>query len=325
MSEKLRVLWTHNFNPEIKNKGNFIYPLIPFLEEENIQLELLYLGQLFSPIQIVKALIKLNKVKRNYDVIHGQYGSICAVVSMLGGKGVPKVISIRGSDWNIHRQSFNKAFIHSVLAHFFTLISLPFFNKIIIVSNRMKNTLPMKQRSKTSVMPTPINLDAWKINNSSQIGGKERNILFVAQNVNSSIKGRVLLDEVKELLNKEPIKYNINIAQNILFKDMPRFVRKHDIILCLSQNEGWPNSVKEALACNIPFVATDVSDLKDIADEEGSCFICESNPKDVVRKIKQSFSVPRENLNLRKHVELMDVKVSAKRMKKLYLNLIETK
>ena len=265
------------------------------------------------------------QVKHNYDVIHGQYGSMCAVVSMLGGIGIPKVLSVRGSDWNIHQQNFDKAFLHSILAHFFTFISLPFFNGIIMVSNRMKKTLPKKHRNKTIVMPTAINLDNWKDNDWSQPRTKERNILFVAQNIKSSVKGGHLLDEVKQMLDKEPVKYNINIAQNILFKDMPAFVGKHDMILCLSQNEGWPNSVKEALACNIPFVATDVSDLEEIANVEETCFICNPDPLDVVAKIKLSFLASRENLNLRKHVELMDVKVSARRMKKLYLNLIESK
>ena len=95
-----------------------------------------------------------------------------------------------------------------------------------------------------------------------------------------------------------------------------------NIILLTSKREGWPNSIKEALACNIPFVSTDVSDLSFIAKKEESCKIAEPNINDITEKIIDSLNSKRD-INLRKHVEHMDVISTCKKIHNLYKLTIE--
>ena len=43
---------------------------------------------------------------------------------------------------------------------------------------------------------------------------------------------------------------------------MPIYLNAADVFLLTSKWEGSPNIVKEAMACNIPIVATEVGDIK---------------------------------------------------------------
>lgn len=316
----MKVLWPHNFDPSQKNKGNFIYPIIPYIEELDVEVELLYLGNLWSPTGVLRAFKTLKAKAKDFDVVHAQYGSMCALVSALACGKTPLVLSLRGSDWNRYSEKINKPFFHSRLAHLFSRISLPKASAILPVSNRMIATLPSKYRGIATRFPSAINLDHWQVKEPSELDGTK--ILFVAQKTNSPNKQKALVEQVLLGVRKHIPEVTLHIAQSIPFEDMPQFVRQHDLLLCLSINEGWPNSVKEALACNIPFVATDVSDLKDIAKSEDSCRVCERDVDQIVDAVVAVLEKDLSSLNLRRHVEEMDVRASANKLKEVYTRIL---
>jgi glycosyltransferase involved in cell wall biosynthesis len=104
---------------------------------------------------------------------------------------------------------------------------------------------------------------------------------------------------------------------------MPALVASCDAVACTSKGEGWPNSVKEALASGLPFVSTDVSDLRMIADIEPSCRIAAADPiafADALCAVLTQTSLP----PLRHHVEPMDLAASSRRLLSLYERLVKS-
>lgn len=316
----MKVLWPHNFDPAKKNKGNFMYPIIPYMEEVGIEVELLYLGNLGGPKGVMKAYRSLKAKASAYDVVHAQYGSMCALISAFACGKTPLVLSLRGSDWNRYSEKINKPFFHSRLAHLFSRISLRKASAILPVSNRMIATLPYKYRGIATRFPSAINLEHWPVKEPGELSGTK--ILFVAQKTNSPNKQKALVEQVLDGVKQHIPEITLHVAQSIPFEEMPQFVRRHDVLLCLSINEGWPNSVKEALACNIPFVATDVSDLQDIAEVEDSCMVCERDVSQIVQAVVTVLNKDLSSLNLRRHVEEMDVRASANKLKEVYTRIL---
>jgi glycosyltransferase involved in cell wall biosynthesis len=72
---------------------------------------------------------------------------------------------------------------------------------------------------------------------------------------------------------------------NVIFEQphsrINQYMRAADVLLITSLHEGSPNVVKEAMACGLPIVATDVGDIKhNIGDLEG-CYTSGNSPQEV--------------------------------------------
>lgn len=60
---------------------------------------------------------------------------------------------------------------------------------------------------------------------------------------------------------KVPVR--LEVVTGVPQAEFPTYVNAADCLLLTSRREGSPNSVKEAMACNVPVVATDVGDVRE--------------------------------------------------------------
>ncbi len=116
----------------------------------------------------------------------------------------------------------------------------------------------------------------------------------------------------------------LKVASGIAHSQMPYFVSACDVVLCTSTHEGWPNSVKEGLACGLPFVSTDVSDLRQVAERHESCRIVSEDPDDIAEGILHAVRSSREQA-LRAEATSMSVEASSRRMLELYQSLLQAR
>ena len=323
----MKVLWTHNWKPP--KYPPLIVNTIEILKDLNLDIRLEYLGNLKSPINVLKKIKYLNKISKDYDLVHAQYGSMCGYISSKI-KNTPKIISLHGNDLSTVNQLFTYEYLHTRLSRFLTINSLDKFETIISVSERMKKDILQNNfKSRVIVIPYPINLNNFKIRNKlecrSLLGLNKSDYLinFNISNLNDSVKRLQLAkDTIKNIKKKIP-NVKLHIVSGVDYKDVPLNVSACDLTLLTSENEGWPNSIKESLACNIPFVSTDVSDLSEIADQEDICRISKADIRDLSKNIIYALKY-REKFNLRKYVKDMDIKKTGIRIKKLYEETINS-
>lgn len=60
--------------------------------------------------------------------------------------------------------------------------------------------------------------------------------------------------------------------------DVPAWMSASDALVLASQQEGSPNVVKEALACELPVVATAVGDVPELLAQANGCRVCARTP-----------------------------------------------
>jgi teichuronic acid biosynthesis glycosyltransferase TuaC len=70
-------------------------------------------------------------------------------------------------------------------------------------------------------------------------------------------------------------------------EDMPWYYSAADAMILCSKSEGSPTSVKEALACNLPVVSTDVGDVREIMDGIDGCEICSDSAESLGQGLKR--------------------------------------
>lgn len=316
----MRVLWTHNFNPSNPNAGCFMHTSAKGLRALGVDVQFEFLGNLRSPWNVLAARKRIRLRARDFDVVHAQYGSACAFVTA-GVDDRPTVVTVRGNDWNLHNETFHPLYFHTRLARAMTRRSLETFSAVLPVSNRMAKEIAQEvPESRINVMPSPIDLALWKPRMYAT--HVTRNVLFTANAPRDPIKRFSLCERTIAIVKQNIGDVTLKIASGISHTDMPSFVATCDAVLCTSETEGWPNSVKEALACNVPFVSTDVSDLSKIADQENTCRVCEPDPNSLARNLCEVLRSPRSP-SLRRHVEHMDLKPSCERLIHIYKSLVK--
>ncbi len=324
----MRVLWTHNFNPDIPNAGVFMHLFADGVRRLGVDLQYEYLGNLRAPNDSLRAVKRLKRIAPEFDIIHAQFGSACSWVTSFVNE-VPIIVTLRGSDWNVYSDAINFYYLHTRMARFLTFRSLKKYDHIICVSERMGNEIEKYFPGKRiSIIPDPINLEVFYPKNKDHVrerlgykNNKERWVLFNSTSLSKPVKRYKLASEAIELAQKEVEGLRLRVANNLPHKDIPDFVSACEMILCTSTAEGWPNSVKEALACNIPFVSTNVSDLSKIADQEVSCQVCPPDARLLAKAICETLSMP-ANYNLRRHVKNMNMEDSSERLYGIYKDII---
>lgn len=216
---------------------------------------------------------KIKEFKPN--VIHAHYG-LSGLLANTQRK-VPVITTFHGSDINDP-----EVFRFSKWA-----IRLSAWN--IFVSE--KNIQVAKVKHKYSLIPCGVNTNLFKpidkqvARNELGLKPDEKLVLF-AGSFDNPVKNSALalqainfLPEVRLLELKNYSREEVALLMNAV-----------DVCLMTSLNEGSPQFIKEAMACNCPIVSVDVGDVKEQIEDVENCFITEARPEKIAEKIDTIFT-----------------------------------
>nr|WP_236252819.1 glycosyltransferase family 4 protein [Echinicola sp. 20G] len=229
---------------------------------------------------------RLRKIlkKSNFDLIHAHF-TFSAWVAVLSRPKIPIVLSLMGTDAYGRVEKLSQAKPSLNILTVSSLIIQPFVKKIISKSPNIEKVV--WQKNKSNILPNGVNLDIFYPTEKScmeslNLKPDKKYVLFLG-NINDPRKNFQLLNKIKkslrdhniEILTPYPIEHSKIIA----------YLNSADLLVMCSLQEGSPNVVKEAMACNCKGVFTDVGDVASLIGNTKGYVLTDFDPVDLKNKI----------------------------------------
>lgn len=170
--------------------------------------------------------------------------------------------------------------------------------------------------------PIPKDICLSKLNLDPQ----KKYILFVSSNFIREQKRYDRFQEVLEILRTEFGLDNIEELKLINTKRdlVPYFFNAASLHLLSSDFEGSPNSVKEAMACNIPVVSTNVGNVAELLANVSGSYVSETNDPNELAKLAYNVLIRTEPFNSQEILieKKLDIESVAENIVQLYKRII---
>jgi len=98
---------------------------------------------------------------------------------------------------------------------------------------------------------------------------------------------------------------------------IPYYLNVADVLVHTSYYEGSPNIIKEAMACNLPIVCTDVGDVSEVIGNVEGCYITKFDSKNVATNINSALNFGKKTKG-REKIKHLELSVVARKIARVY-------
>ncbi len=312
----MRVLVVTNMypRPEAPSHGVFVGDQVESLRRLGVDVDVLFVNGRGNKLNYVAAYPRLWNAlrKKRYDVIHAHY-----VFSGLIARGqwhTPLVLTHHGPEvfmtWERH----------------VCRVATPWFDRVIVVSPEMAERLSY---ANSIVIPCGVNLERFapmpRDEARARIGlPEDKRLVLWAGEYFRPEKRWDIVQEAMALLKAGDPNAELVLLSGHSHDDVPVYMNAADVLLLVSDAEGSPMVVKEAMACNVPVVSTAAGDVANVIGRTEGCFVTSQEPRDVVEKLKLALAFGRRT-NGREAVQDMELDEISRRIIAVYEGLVRSR
>src|SRR5205085_618716 len=130
----------------------------------------------------------------------------------------------------------------------------------------------------------------------------DRKYLLFAANPQIAVKRFPLAQAVAEELKRRDGSTELLVVYKEPQDRLALFMNACDALVFTSYQEGSPNIVKQAMACNLPIVSADVGDVREVIADAKGCYVCDADVDAFVKPL-ESILAGRERTDGRAKVE----------------------
>ena len=254
--------------------GIFVQEQVEVLRKEGIDIDVFFVDGSKHKLNYLWGIFRLWAwlLTHRYDLIHAHYvfSGIIARTQFL----YPVVLTHHGPEF------WTWQFVPCK-------IITPLVNKVILVSPEMDEKLKYK---KAKVIPCGINFELFKLMPKEEARDKlnlprDKKLILWAGNYQRPEKRFDIVKEAVALAQKKDPSIEFVLVSDKPHEVMPMYMNACDVLLLVSDAEGSPMVVKEAMACNLPVVSVRVGDVPEVIGGTEGCYLCTQDPADVAEKL----------------------------------------
>jgi|GEM_PF-746816 len=221
-----------------------------------------------SIINLIRGSIAIRKIVREkqIDIVNMYWGGLS---TLLGSLFCPTVfvVSLLGSDLHGSYTKAGRKTLFGKMLSFFSQLTCYYADGVIVMSEKMKQKIWKTNRHKARVIPEGVNLTKFFLIEKEMardyLQWKTEDPVILFFNNNNHVKNYPLAQKVFELVKASIPTAKLKVVSNVEHHQTIWYYNAADVLLLTSLHEGSNNSVKEALACNLPVVSVDAGDAKE--------------------------------------------------------------
>jgi glycosyltransferase involved in cell wall biosynthesis len=313
--------------PDRSHYGIFTRRQIDSVRQLGIRFDLLAIAGYRSPLAYAAAAAKLARMsltgKHHYVLVHAHGGE--AAVAATAYVRAPLLVSYQGSDLLGSRDARNRIPIRwrarSTLIRQHARLTAATITK----SRVMEPALPAGVRTRNRVIPNGVDLELFKPRDRAAARAKldwdrDAQVVLFAADPSRPSKRHELARAACERASSVIGPVRLQIAHGERPEMMPDLMNASDCLLHPSASEGSPNVVKEALACNLPVVATPVGDVPELLAGVENCYVCQPSVEELAAALVRCVD-PACRSDGRKRSQELDERRIAARVVSLYVDV----
>jgi len=315
LAMSMRVLVVTNMYPTEADPafGTFVRDEVEALRRLGLQVDVLFINGKATRWNYLWGLPRLwwRLRRRRYDLVHAHY----ALAGLIARAQwcVPLVVTFHGAEVALGWPARVSRWLRDRV------------DAVIVTSRRVQEDLGALD---AAVIPPGVDFERFKPGDRTAarralgLPLDKELVLFVGRT-----EWDKRLDAVQEavrLLQAERPAVELVLVSGQPHDVVPTYMNGCDALLLISTYEGSPMVVKEALACNLPVVASDVGDVAEIIGGVEGCALCDGTPEDAARKLAQVLERGRLT-NGRQAVAHLSVEESARRVASVYRRVLSEK
>jgi teichuronic acid biosynthesis glycosyltransferase TuaC len=329
IKQAYRVLIVTGVYPtqETPHLGTFIKTQVDSLIAAGLEVEVIHPKPgLPAPVRYASAAVQvfLKTLTGHFDVVHGHYGLWCLAARLQWT--TPVVASFLGSDLlgavSFDGHTIRKALLVTRLSRWLCHC----VNAVIVKSEGMKKVAAGKS---IFVIPSGVDFTLFRPISRTEARAsmgwnQDRFYVLFCNNPRDPNKNFPLAQAAIACLRTRGVIVELVVASGLPQTQVVQCINASNVVILTSISEGSPNIVKEAMACNVPVVATNVGDVFQVIGHTKGCKVCPGDPDALALALEEALLLTEQTTG-RTDTAHLECSVVAKQIIAVYEQVIRQK
>jgi glycosyltransferase involved in cell wall biosynthesis len=312
----MKVLLVTNMYPirEMPSFGTFVRKQVESLRREGVDIEVFFVNGRKSSFNYLWAFPRLwmRLLTRHYDLLHAHYvhSGLIARAQFLH----PVVLTHHGPE------------VFRTWQGTVSRLLTPCVDRAIVVSEEMKER---GRLSKAYVIPCGIDFKLFspvpqkQAREELNLPQDKKLVLWAGEHFRPEKRFDIVKESIALLEQRIPEAQLVLVSGKPL-SQVPMYMNACDVLLLVSDAEGSPMVIKEAMACNLPIVSVPVGDVPQVIGNTAGCYLCSQDPRDAAEKLELALRRG-QRTDGRERIRHLETGNISRRIISIYEDLLEEK